>query len=178
MHILHCVCAYFSFAVSFEGVEDVESLWYLQRYGQSSEFKRSVLEFIAEEMLAAGKEGSESEATTCPIGRGATPVVTSPSDSPLQFLYKELNFSKSDFVDREQISQGLHSLGERHSRTLSAGMVTVKLCSIMLIDCQDGMRGASFSCSGHCLCLLTLKTLEYILHPDMPVAVFRKGHVN
>jgi hypothetical protein len=82
----------------------------LQRYGQSSEFKRSVLEFIAEEMLAASK--AEKEDASCPIGRGATPVVTSPSDSPLQFLYQQLQFSDSDVVDREQLSQGLQRLGE------------------------------------------------------------------
>ncbi len=88
-----------------------------QRYGQSSEFKRSVLEFIAEEMLAArrAQSGDVDNATACPIGRGATPVVTSPSDSPLQFLYQQLNFSDSDVVDREQLSQGLQKLGEHKS---------------------------------------------------------------
>ncbi len=83
---------------------------YAQRYGQSSQFKRTVLEFIVEEMLAA-RSAEPTDATSCPVGRGATPVVTSPSDSPLQFLYQQLEFSDSDVVDRQQLSLGLQRLG-------------------------------------------------------------------
>jgi len=81
-----------------------------QRYGQQSQFKRTVLEFIVEEMLET-RMGEASNAIACPIARGATPVVTGPSDSALQFLYQQLNFSESEVIDRQQLSLGLQRLG-------------------------------------------------------------------
>ena len=81
-----------------------------QRYGQSSQFKRTVLEFIVEEMLGA-RTAEPGSATSCPITIGATPLLTSPSDSPLEFLYQQLNFSDSDVIDRQQLSLGLQRLG-------------------------------------------------------------------
>lgn len=85
-------------------------VFYVQRYGQSSQFKRTVLEFIVEEMLGA-RSAEPGSATSCPITIGATPLLTSPSDSPLEFLYQQLNFSESDVIDRQQISLGLQRLG-------------------------------------------------------------------
>jgi hypothetical protein len=98
-------------------------LLYAQRYGQSSLLKRSALEFIAEEMLAAktaqGDEQSQQGAgepdqaapTSCPVAPGGRPIVTSPSDSPLEFLYAQLSFAPDGTADRGQLSSGLQRLG-------------------------------------------------------------------
>ena len=94
---------------------------HLQRYGQASELKRSVLESIADEMLGAraapghaahGAEPDQAEAAVCRITAGATPVVTSPSDPPLQFLYRQLAFAEDGTVDRRQLSAALQRLGK------------------------------------------------------------------
>lgn len=98
-----------------------------QRYGQSSMLRRSALEFIAEEMLAAkaatqgaspgavdeqeAAEPEQAAPTSCPVAPGGRPIVTSPSDPPLEFLYAQLSFSPDGTADRGQLSSGLQRLG-------------------------------------------------------------------
>ena len=92
-----------------------------QRYGQASELKRSVLESIADEMLgarvapahAAQQPDQAAAAAVCRITASATPVVTSPSDPPLQFLYAQLAFGEDGAVDRREVSAALQRLGRQ-----------------------------------------------------------------
>lgn len=92
----------------------------LQRYAQSSQFKRTVLESIAEEMLQhraamlpeAAHPAQGEPAPVCRITAGATPVVTSPTDESMQYLYDQLGLAHANVVDRHDVSDGLHRLGE------------------------------------------------------------------
>lgn len=112
----------------------------MQRYGQSSQFKRTVLEFIVEEMLAA-RSAEPGNALSCPVASGATPVVTSPSDSPLEFLYQQLNFSESDVVDRQQLSLGLQRLGKWFSAiTIISVVLTPQWCAAP-VTCSTCVKG-------------------------------------
>ena len=88
--------------------------WHAQRYAQSSLFKRTVLEFIAEEMLEsrAAANPPDAPAGVCRITAGATPVVTSPTDSSMQYLYDHLGLGQADVADIHDISDGLQRLGE------------------------------------------------------------------
>ena len=106
-----------------------------QRYAQSSQFKRTVLESIAEEMLehrAAMLPGDaclaqDEPAPVCRITEGATPVVTSPTDDSMQYLYDQLGLAHANVVDRHDVSDGLHRLGEslcsRERLTRSEGVM-------------------------------------------------------
>lgn len=94
----------------------------MQRYAQSSQFKRTVLEFIAEEMLEswagrAAQDAAQSDGEVpggvCRITAGATPVVTSPTDSSMQYLYAQLGLGEADVAERHEIGSGLQRLGER-----------------------------------------------------------------
>ena len=89
----------------------------MQRYAQSSQFKRTVLEFIAEEMLESRASANPPDALSlvCKITAGATPVVTSPTDSSMQYLYDQLGLGQSDVADRHDISSGLQRLGKSTS---------------------------------------------------------------
>lgn len=89
----------------------------VQRYAQSSQFKRTVLEFIAEEMLESRASANPPDApsSVCRITAGATPVVTSPTDSSMQYLYERLGLGQSDVADRHDISSGLRRLGKSTS---------------------------------------------------------------
>ena len=58
-----------------------------QRHSQASIFKRSVLEHIADELMRAPPGAPE---TAVPIGRGASPVITHPNASPLEYLYEQV----------------------------------------------------------------------------------------
>ena len=86
----------------------------VQRYAQSSLFKRTVLEFIAEEMLESRAAANPPDAPggVCRITAGATPVVTSPTDSSMQYLYDHLGLGQTDVADIHDISSGLQRLGE------------------------------------------------------------------
>lgn len=81
----------------------------MQRYAQSSQFKRTVLEFMAAEML---ESRMDAPAGVCRITAGATPVVTSPTDSSMEYLYAQLGLAEADVADRHEISNGLQRLGE------------------------------------------------------------------
>jgi hypothetical protein len=81
-----------------------------------------VLEAIADEMLdARGFEPGQApapgqepdQAAVCRITAGATPVVTSPSDSPLQFLYAQLAFGEDGTAERASLGAALQRLGRR-----------------------------------------------------------------
>lgn len=86
----------------------------MQRYAQSSQFKRTVLEFMAAEMLESRVAGHpvDAPAGVCRITAGATPVVTSPTDSSMEYLYAQLGLAEADVADRHEISNGLQRLGE------------------------------------------------------------------
>jgi calcium-dependent protein kinase len=102
----------------------------IQRFSSSSAFKRTILEHIAQDLLAsrpiaprspgmttprspfAGSPArSASAPISCPLGPQARPIVTAPTDSALQFLYKALELEDQEQVDRDKVSQGLQRLG-------------------------------------------------------------------
>jgi hypothetical protein len=86
----------------------------LQRYGQSSLFKRTVLDCIAEELLLM--HGPDELA--CRL-EGSKPVMASPSDSVAQQLYDALQFKDgARVVDRDTVADGITRLGERRSSAL------------------------------------------------------------
>ena len=73
-----------------------------------------MLEFIAEEMLEsrAAADPPDAPAGVCRITAGATPVVTSPTDSSMQYLYDHLGLGQADVADIHDVSSGLQRLGE------------------------------------------------------------------
>ena len=87
----------------------------MQRFGQGSLLKRTVLEHIAEDMLSARRESSAT-ASSCPITTGSTPVLTGPEDPPLTFLFSALKYGDSDRLDRQQLLSGLRRLGALPNR--------------------------------------------------------------
>jgi len=100
----------------------------IQRYGQGSLFKRSVLEFIAAELLSEAQHidgtttsaGSSQEMSmdeqenVCPLHTGgAAPIITHALSSPLQYLYTRLSMVDKELIDREALANGLAELGYR-----------------------------------------------------------------
>ena len=81
----------------------------LQRYAESSLFKRTIYQHIAEDLLAGSP--AVSPAVSCALDSRARPVVTMPTDSPLQSLLTSLSFEEDDVVDRHKVSAGLQLLG-------------------------------------------------------------------
>ncbi len=80
----------------------------VQRFAASSLFKRTIYQHIAEELLAAGH--AASPAVSCPIDSRARPLITLPSESPLQRLFTSLDF-EDEAVDRHKLAAGLQRLG-------------------------------------------------------------------
>ena len=95
----------------------MQSLCALQRFGQGSLLRRTVLEHIAEDMLQHAEDhpGRSQEpavtATACPITKGARPLLLDPTDAPLQFLYNSANFGDLNLVSRQQLLGSLQRLG-------------------------------------------------------------------
>jgi calcium-dependent protein kinase len=93
----------------------------IQRHSQASLFKRSVLELIAEELLAerpedgggGGAAAAAGAAPACPLGEDARPLITDPSASPLEYLYARLRLADRSLVDRAALAEGLAELGYR-----------------------------------------------------------------
>ena len=96
----------------------------IQRYGQGSLFKRSVLEFIAAELLSESQHtnGTTTTDTTTmdeqenivPLhATGAAPIITHALSSPLQYLYTRLSMVDKELIDREALADGLAELGYR-----------------------------------------------------------------
>ena len=118
------------------GICQAEFDFCLQRYAQSSQFKRTVLESIAEEMLQhraamlpeAAHPALDEPAPVCRITAGATPVVTSPTDESMQYLYDQLGLAHANEVDRHDVSDGLHRLGESLLCCLQQRACTGTLC--------------------------------------------------
>ena len=81
----------------------------VQRFAASSLFKRTIYEHIAEDLLAGSP--ATSPAVSCAIDSRARPVVTMPTDSPLQSLLTSLSFEEDEVVDRHKVSAGLQRLG-------------------------------------------------------------------
>jgi hypothetical protein len=80
----------------------------VQRFAASSLFKRTIYQHIAEELLAAGH--AASPAVSCPIDSRARPLITLPTESPLQRLFTSLDF-EDEAVDRHKLAAGLQRLG-------------------------------------------------------------------
>jgi len=88
----------------------------IQRFSQASLFKRTILEMIAEELLAeqpvveqdaaAGNDGP-----ACELGDDARPVISHPSASPLGYLYERLRLVDCSLVDRAMLAEGLSEMG-------------------------------------------------------------------
>jgi calcium-dependent protein kinase len=87
----------------------------IQRYSQSSVFKRSVLELIAEELLndadSLMKASVNSSAISCPLGPDARPLIEHPTASPLEYLYERLRLVDKSLVDRSVLADGLREMG-------------------------------------------------------------------
>ena len=123
----------------------------VQRYAQSSLFKRTVLEFIAEEMLESRATANlpDAPAGVCRITAGATPVVTSPSDSSMQYLYDHLGLGRADVADIHDISSGLQRLG----KSTVPG-------SIQLVF---PVHGQQVACAAHAWALDAYDVLRFVL---------------
>ncbi|KAL3139963.1 hypothetical protein ABBQ38_004250 [Trebouxia sp. C0009 RCD-2024] len=80
----------------------------IQRFASGSLFKRTVFQYIAEDLAA---DPGVSNAKFCLIDSEARPLVTMPSDSPLRNLLSSLDLEDNDVVDRHSISEGLQRLG-------------------------------------------------------------------
>jgi calcium-dependent protein kinase len=92
----------------------------IQRYSHSSIFKRSVLEMIAEDLIAMEEEDANISNMTdndvnmmsiCPLGEEGHPVIDTPHASPLEYLYERLKFIDKNLVDRSVLAEGLRDLG-------------------------------------------------------------------
>jgi len=87
----------------------------IQRYSQSSVFKRSVLELIAEELLndadSLMKASVNSSAISCPLGPDARPLIEHPTASPLEYLYERLRLVDKSLIDRSVLAEGLREIG-------------------------------------------------------------------
>lgn len=81
----------------------------MQRFASGSLFKRTVFQYIAEDLAA---DPGTNTAMFCMIDSEARPVVTMPTDSPLQNLLSSLDLEENETVDRHRISEGLQRLGE------------------------------------------------------------------
>lgn len=81
----------------------------MQRFASGSLFKRTVFQYIAEDLAA---DPGTNAAMFCLIDSEARPVVTMPTDSPLQNLLSSLDLEDNEAVDRHRISEGLQRLGE------------------------------------------------------------------
>ncbi len=83
----------------------------IQRYSQSSIFKRSVLELIAEDLL----NDIDESAPGCDLGTDGRPLIEHPLASPLEYLYEKLCIVDRSLVDRPVLAQGLRDMGYRLS---------------------------------------------------------------
>jgi calcium-dependent protein kinase len=83
----------------------------VQRYAAASAFKRTVLEHIAAELVAAAR--AAPPATSCALTARGAPVVTSPGDGALAWLFDELGFGDRDAISRDELLDGLDRLGYR-----------------------------------------------------------------
>ena len=98
----------------------------IQRFSQASVFKRSVLELIAEELVAEdmdddtdmvdiGERGKDTRprADSCPLGDGTRALITHPDSSALEYLYTKLKLVDRTIIDRKELANGLNELGYR-----------------------------------------------------------------
>lgn len=88
----------------------------IQRFSQASVFKRSVLELIAEELMAEDVD-DETEARACSLGEGSRAVITHPDASALEYLYDKLKLMDRTVIDRRELAGGLAELGYRLSES-------------------------------------------------------------
>lgn len=95
----------------------------IQRFSQASLFKRTVLEMIAEELLAERPDAPsdnpvgnvDSPGATCALGDDARPLIDDPSSSPLEYLYERLRLVDHALVDRSALAAGLEEMGYKLS---------------------------------------------------------------
>jgi calcium-dependent protein kinase len=88
----------------------------IQRFSQASLFKRTILEMIAEELLAEQPTVEDDTAVgndgpACELGDDARPVISHPSASPLGYLYERLRLVDRSLVDRAVLAEGLSEMG-------------------------------------------------------------------
>lgn len=81
----------------------------LQRYGQSSLFKRTILEYIAEDLLT--KLPATPEEAPLPTASAPSPIMTGPNTISMEYLYEVFDFQDSEVINRDQVSAGLTRLG-------------------------------------------------------------------
>lgn len=105
-----------------------------QRFGQGSMFKRTVLQHIAEDLLASSLSAARPPTErVVPLQPGtATPLVALPTDSPLLFLYEQLGFADGvERVSREEIHAGLQRLGTKHRYTCNNGDSCASMAAVV-----------------------------------------------
>jgi len=105
----------------------------VQRFAASSLFKRTIYQHIAEELLAAGH--AASPAVSCPIDSRARPLITLPSESPLQRLFTSLDF-EDEALDRHKLAAGFQRLGE----AFDAMQCNAIQCNAMQCDAMQCTR--------------------------------------
>lgn len=89
----------------------------IQRFSQASVFKRTVLELIAEELVASGHEESvhDQSQVVCPLNEGTRALITHPDASPLEYLYERLKMVDKSIIDRKELGKGLTEMGYKLS---------------------------------------------------------------
>jgi calcium-dependent protein kinase len=118
---------------------DLSVVQRIQRFAQNNQFKRSVLQLIAEELLsrpgvvcpasAAKSAGGPGGLEEHPVPEGAEleveeadpkqlasmaedngPIIKCPNSSAMQEIYEKLNFT-GDVIDREQAASAMAAMG-------------------------------------------------------------------
>jgi calcium-dependent protein kinase len=88
----------------------------VQRYAAASVFKRTVLEHIAAELVAAAAAAPAPSGAACGVALGGAtmaPSVTDARDWSLTSLFDDLGFAGRDAVPRDELLDGLARLGYR-----------------------------------------------------------------
>ena len=116
----------------------------MQRFAASSLFKRTIYQHIAEELLAAGH--AASPAVYCPIDSRARPLITLPSESPLERLFTSLDF-EDEAVDRHKLAAGLRRLGEASGAMQWNAMQWLIVRKWLLTKCQESLIAGT---GNHC----------------------------
>jgi hypothetical protein len=125
----------------------------IQRYAQSSVFKRSVLQGIAQELLDSSPEGGAFQRVACPVDRSgldrdvsSRPVLAAPCNSPLNAILALLHVDCKEQVRREQLLLVLHG-GAAAAGVAAAGAAGGGQACMLLCRAEARRRPAA-GCSG------------------------------
>ena len=96
-----------------------------------------MLQHRAARLPEDAQPAQDEPAPVCRITEGATPVVTSPTDESMQYLYDQLGLAHANVVDRHDVSDGLHRLGE--SLCCREAELHRRLDACFRMDCTENL---------------------------------------